>query len=69
MQLTIVNAEPLLSEGAVCATSVENCGESMMTTMPHIRRNKKIIAGFRVKINGDMRQQKADAANAKKATL
>lgn len=34
IQLTIVRAEPTSSLGAVCATRVENWGESPTTTMP-----------------------------------
>jgi hypothetical protein len=36
IQVTKVNAVPLYSGGAVCATNVENCGESEMTVIPHM---------------------------------
>lgn len=38
IQLTIVNAVPFTSEGALCASKVENNGESAMATIPHIRK-------------------------------
>lgn len=42
IDVTIVNAVPLLAAGADCATSVENCGESDTTVKPQINNiNKK----------------------------
>lgn len=39
MQLTMVSEVPLDCGGALCATKVENKGESAITTMPQHTRN------------------------------
>ncbi len=39
IQLTMVSAVPFTSESALCATNVENKGESAMTTIPQIDKN------------------------------
>ena len=39
MQFVMVNADPLVSSAAFCATRVENNGESATTTMPQKKRN------------------------------
>lgn len=40
MQLTMVSEVPFESDGAFCATSVENIGESAVTANPQIKRKK-----------------------------
>ena len=45
MQVTMVKAVPLISNGTDCAANVENCGESATTENPHIRRINKNKAG------------------------
>ena len=40
IQFVMVNKVPLLSDGAFCATKVENKGESAITTIPQKSRNK-----------------------------
>jgi len=58
IQLTIVKAVPLTETGAFCATSVENKGESAITTIP--QNNKKLIKiGVEAYVNskGELKQQ------------
>ena len=45
IQLTIVRADPTKSFGAVCATRVENWGESPTTTIPQKIRKARNILG------------------------
>ena len=64
-QLTRVSEVPLVSCGADCATSVENSGESAMTTRP--QKNKKAIsnrAEAKTRNKGDARQHKHERNNA-----
>ena len=67
-QLTIVNAVPVDSSGAVRATRVENCGESAMTSIPQINKYNRNIAGWNMGIKGENKQHRPDPSNAPKAT-
>ena len=61
IQLTMVNEVPLDSPGAFCATSVENRGESAITTNPQKKRNA--ISTERELLNrnrGETQQHKQD---------
>ena len=69
MQLTSVRADPLFSTGTDPATKVENCGESMMTTIPQKKRKAKTKEGAKRKMTGEIKQQIPEAHNAMKATL
>ena len=62
MQFTIVKAVPRRTSGALRATSVENSGESAMTTMPQKKR-KRISAVSEVppRNNGEDKQHKKDS--------
>ena len=57
IDVTMVNAVPLFSDGADCATRVENCGESETTVNPHINRSNKKMPGDDLKIIGEIKQQ------------
>ena len=64
MQLTMVKAVPLDSLGALCATSVENKGESAITKMPQIMRNAiNRISEESEKAIGENKQQAQDISN------
>ncbi len=70
MQVTIVNAVPLFSAAAFCATKVENKGESAVTTMPQNTKNPiHKYAASEVKTNGESKQQQQERSKAVKATL
>ena len=43
MEVEIVRAVPFNSGGADCATNVENCGESAVIAMPHMKRTSRNI--------------------------
>ena len=65
IQFTIVNEVPLDSSATFCATSVENNGESAMTTNP--QKNKKptnTIEELLNKNKGESKQQQQDKNNA-----
>ena len=65
MQFTIVSDVPLDSAGALCATKVENRGESAITTSA--QKNKKQInrtGEFENKKSGEIRQHRQDKHNA-----
>ena len=68
MLTTMVNAVPTVSLGARWATSTENCGESVTTTMPQINKNVIKIKIGKLKINGDIKQQRQELNKAIKAT-
>jgi len=63
IEVTMVNAVPLFSAGADCATRVENCGESETTVSPQITKIKMKIAGPKLKISGENKQQIPDINN------
>ena len=67
IDVLIVKAVPFDSGGAECATNVENCGESVVTEIPHtnIIVRKKIKDNWNKK--GDSRQQIKEIASALKA--
>jgi len=66
MQFTIVSADPFDSEGAFCATSVENNGESAITTSPQIHRKmSNDISDAASRNKGETIQQIAEESNAK----
>src|SRR6056297_3542796 len=69
MLLTIVSPVATKERSADSATSVENCGESETTNMPHANRN--IIKGKKGiwKINGESRQQSPEAISDREATF
>jgi hypothetical protein len=68
IQLTIVSDVPRVSSGAFCATSVEKSGESAVTVIPHINKNKNNNhAGAYNKISGDKRQHTPDKNKARPA--
>lgn len=68
MEFTIVKAVPFNSNGAFWATSVENNGESAITTMPQKRRNPIKISCVSIKKKrGEIRQQIQDKSRAVKA--
>ena len=69
MEVTIVNAVPLFSAGADCATKVENCGESAVTVIPQIIKKNKNKNGGNWKLMKESRQQIPDAIKAQKATF
>lgn len=61
IQFTIVNAEPFESSGALCATNVENKGESAITTSPQKNKNKiNKRKESDNKKNGDNKQHKQE---------
>ena len=63
MQFTIVSEEPLDSSGEFWATSVENNGESAITTRP--QKNKNIISvavELANRKNGEVMQHKHDSS-------
>lgn len=65
MQFTMVSEVPLASSATFCATSVENKGESAMTTDP--QTNKKISSAkveLPNKKNGDSKQHEQERNNA-----
>ena len=65
MQFTIVREVPLDSSGALCATRVENKGESAITTSAQM--NKKVknkTSEFKNKKKGETMQHKKDKHNA-----
>ena len=64
MQFTIVREVPLVSSGAVCATNVENKGESAITTRPQKNRKTINATGDGLsKKNGETIQHKPDKHN------
>lgn len=68
IQFTIVSEVPLVSDGALCATSVESNGESAMTTNP--QRNKKDsnrIGENDFKKSGAVKQHNPDINNHNEA--
>lgn len=68
MQLTIVNAVPLISASAFWATKVENKGESAITTIP--QKSKKPINKTeedKPNTKGESRQQIPEHNSAIKA--
>ena len=70
IQFTIVIAEPLVSFEAFCATSVENNGESAITTRPQKKRNPTNDEGELSNRNrGEQIQQKQDKNNEMDAIL
>ena len=59
MQFTAVSEVPLDSAGALRATSVENKGESAITTIPQKKRKlRKIITEPENKMSGETRQHR-----------
>ena len=65
MQLTMVSADPFEAGGAVCATNVENMGESAITTVP--QNPRKIINTIKEpeeRKRGEHKQQIPDSNNA-----
>ena len=65
IQFTIVNEVPLDSSATFCATSVENNGESAITTNP--QKNKKatrVVEELLNKNKGESKQQQQDRNNA-----
>ena len=68
MLFTIVSAVPLDSLFTLFATSVENNGESAITTIPHtIRYIIKIVLLPEINIKGEIRQQRQESIRAEKA--
>lgn len=65
---TIVNAVPTTSLGALCATSTENCGESVITTMLHTNKNIIKMGRDKLNINGEIKQQMQELNNVVNAT-
>ena len=65
MQLTMVSAVPFVSDAALCATKVENMGESAITTIPQKKRNtmNKIVLDDDM-ISGEIRQHIPDKESA-----
>ena len=65
IQLTIVSAVPFVSDAALCATKVENIGESAITTMPQKKRNamNTIVLGV-VMMGGEIKQDKTENERA-----
>lgn len=68
--MTMVNAVPWFSGGAVCATNVENCGESVITVIPFSSNaaSSTWIGAKRNKI-GDKTERVVEIARLPKATL
>ena len=65
---TIVMELPLDSSGALCATKVENKGESAITVIPHTNRKQmKRKAEFENRKNGETIQHKQDMDKDKMA--
>ena len=70
MLFTIVKAVPFDSLSTLFATSVENNGESAITTIPHtIRYVIKIILLPEINIKGEIRQHKHESMSAEKAVI
>lgn len=70
IQFTIVSDVPLDSSGALCATNVENKGESAITTTPQKKRNainksKELLN----KNSGDKRQHRKERNKEMVATF
>ncbi len=69
MQVTKVNAVPLVSAGTDCAVNAENCGESAITKKLQTNiKDKNKNAELLIK-NGLARQQRPDINNDKAATF
>ena len=67
---TIVNAVPRVEGLADLATSVENMGESAITTSPQKSRNiRNKISDPKLNAKGDARHQQADSSKAVNAVL
>ena len=66
---TIVNAVPLVSASAFCATRVENNGESAITTMPQKIRKAISNGSDIIIIRGESRQHIPDKDNATAAVF
>ena len=61
IQFTMVSEVPLVLSGAFCATSVENKGESAITTHPQKKRKQsKPATGAFTNISGESKQQEPD---------
>lgn len=70
MLLTIVSAVPLVSGSVLCATRVENNGESAITTIPQkSRKANNSKSEFPLIISGETRQHKPDKNKAKAAVF
>ena len=69
MLVTIVNAVPINSLGAVLAVRAEYCGESPTTTIPQKIRNAINTGSGAKKNKGDNKQHNPDALSWKKATF
>src|SRR6185295_7330595 len=68
MHVTIVRAVPLYSGTAVLATSVENCGESAATVIPHTMTTGRKMATGKWKKANENRLHNPEVNRAKKAT-
>lgn len=64
IQLTMVNAVPLIFTGALAATKVENCGESAMTTIPQKSKKEINKTGEKFHTKGDKRQHNPESVRA-----
>ena len=64
MQLTMVSDVPLDSAGALCATIVENSGESAMTETPQTNRKANSKGTEAVMKKGESMQQAPEMNNA-----
>ncbi len=69
IEVDIVSAVPFASGGADWATRVENCGESAVTAIPHVKRIIRNTGKLNPKINGDKKQQAPEIVNAVNATF
>src|SRR3712207_3236496 len=69
MHVMKVNAVPLFSGGAVCATNAENCGESAITARLHTNRKMMNTKNGACNMNGTSMQQMPDNSNARQATF
>ena len=68
MQFTMVKAVPLYSAGQVCATKVENCGESATTAIPHIKYATRTTPNGAKNNSGDTKHSSPEVNNVAKAT-
>lgn len=71
IELTMVNAVPLIDASAFCATNVESIGESAITDTPHkIKNTKNAHEGTALPTTtGATRQQQPDSIRASSAVF
>ena len=70
IQFTIVSDEPFDAGGAFCAIRVENMGESAITAILQVKRNRSSTTGEGFNKNkGETRQQAQDTDKAVKAVF